>query len=254
MDHRLGADVAGAPGKPRNAAKLPKGSACTVAAACAEADKGDCATRTANGPVGIVLALGSTATRPGRPSEARVGNPATDLSASDDADVVAVSGSDGTTDARSPEPPMPAGRKPLPAAKDTGVPALGAPPSLPSARDGRWVTVPAAAASRAGRAAAADVSPTSAEATPDVVANAAPKPAAATPTCSHRTTGKEARRAPVVSERRRLGTEPATNNPPGQGSGQSTVGGIYNIGPKVDSALPGNSPRCLRIARCPAGG
>ena len=25
MDHRLGADVAGAPGKPRNAAKLPKG-------------------------------------------------------------------------------------------------------------------------------------------------------------------------------------------------------------------------------------
>ena len=42
--------------------------------------------------------------------------------------------------------------------------------------------------------------------------------------------------------------------PPGQGSGQSTVGGIYNIGPKVDSALPGNSPRCLRTARCPAGG
>ena len=142
-----------------------------------------------------------------------MGNPATDLSASDDADVVAVSGSDGTTDARSPEPPMPAGRKPLPAAKDTGVPALGA---LPAPQRPRRPMGHRSGCRRIARrrAAAADVSPTSAEATPDVVANAAPKPAAKPhPPAAHRTTGKEARRAPVVSERRRLGTEPATNNP-----------------------------------------
>ena len=153
-------------------------------------------------------ALGSTVTRPGRPSEARVGNPATDLSASDDADVVAVCGSDGTTDAPSPEPPMPAGRKPLPAAKDTGVPhwrpALGA-------RDGRWVTVPAAADRAPAVPAAADVSPTSAEATPERGGQRRTRPAPPPPAATEQP-GK-ARRAPVVSERRRLGTEPATNNP-----------------------------------------